>query len=205
MFTFCYSNINGLLSKKRAVSAFLRKSKIPVLVIAETKLDSSIPDCDLCLDDDYTIFRKDRALGGGGLAFIVRNNFSISICPENTSTRKEVFAIDFLLRGRTIRLVSVYWPPGHDDYAVDIFVDIKSFICKSVDVCVIGDFNLPKVRWSNYYCSVRLQNEFLSSMYECGFRQYINAPTRFNPPNILDLVWLQNRNFTENFQEFPWY
>lgn len=199
---FCYSNVNGFLSKKHAIAAYLSSSRIPVLAIVETKLGTSIGDCDLGLPKSYAVYRKDRSCGGGGICFIVAKTLSVSLCACNDSVKHEVFGIDIILRGRTIRLVVVYWPPAQYDYGAHIFSDIKLFIdtADAADVCILGDFNLPKARWSDYSCSVAVHQQFITDMYTCGFRQYINEPTRFSPPNILDLLWLKNRNLLQSFK-----
>ena len=168
--------------------------KPPILVICETKLDPDLPIADLCLPDNYSVYRKDRSAGAGGLCFIVRNDISISLCSQNSKVKREVFAVDILLRGKTIRLIAVYWPPGNDDYGVSILEDIELFNSFTVECVLIGDFNLPKVKWSNYTCSNLLHKDFINGLRDWGFKQYITEPTRFNPPNILDLLWLKNRN-----------
>ena len=39
-----------------------------------------------------------------------------------------------------------------------------------------------------------MHKEFINTLREWGYKQYISEPTRFRPPNILDLLWLKNRN-----------
>ena len=97
-----YCNINGFLSKKQHIHSLLMEKKPPILVICETKLSPDQPVSDLCLPKNYSVYRKDRLAGAGGLCFLVRSDICISLCVQNAEVKCEVFAIDLLLRNRTI-------------------------------------------------------------------------------------------------------
>ena len=52
---------------------------LDIIAINETKLDQSISDAQLHIDD-YTLLRKDRTRQGGGVAFYIRNTICYIEC-----------------------------------------------------------------------------------------------------------------------------
>ena len=61
----------------RIMLTIYSKYPIDILVINETKLDSSILDSEVDING-YIIIRKDRIRNGGGVAFYIKNNIYYS-------------------------------------------------------------------------------------------------------------------------------
>lgn len=169
------------------------------MALVETKLSVDLPDADLGIPIGFSVFRKDRFQGAGGICFILRNDLSFSLVDLNSRLHCEIMGIDLLLKGKTIRLVLVYRPPNRDDLCTSLLNDLDLMCPRFVSCVVVGDFNFPKVSWEPFSCSVKIHRDFVTRMHSWGFRQYIDLPTRFNPPHILDLLWLRNRNLLLNF------
>ena len=62
---------------------------------------------------------------------------------------------------------------------------------------LIGDFNLPKINWSNLSSTVSLEQEFLHVFAENSLLQCINVPTHYRG-NTLDLLLTQSNRFGDN-------
>ncbi len=60
-------NINGLLSKKNEIHVLANAFNYDVLCLQETKVDGYISDAELLIPG-YSLFRRDRKRGGGGVA-----------------------------------------------------------------------------------------------------------------------------------------
>ena len=61
-------NINGLSSKIDYVKFLLHPTKIDVFSVCETKINDTITDLDLKIDD-YVLYRHDWNRSGGGVLF----------------------------------------------------------------------------------------------------------------------------------------
>ena len=66
-------NINSIRNKFEALSSFVTDN-IDILLISETKIDSSFPDGQFLIKGFSTPFRKDRNANGGGLLLYVRDD-----------------------------------------------------------------------------------------------------------------------------------
>ena len=67
-------NINSLRNKFASLSTMI-KDYVDLLLISETKIDSSFPTAQFHIDG-YTIHRRDRDENGGGLLLCVREDVS---------------------------------------------------------------------------------------------------------------------------------
>jgi hypothetical protein len=53
---------------------------------------------------------------------------------------------------------------------------------------IVGDFNFPKIDWSNQGAKIpERSREFVDTMAECGYKQFVEGPTRL--ANCLDLFF----------------
>ena len=65
------------------------------------------------------------------------------------------------------------------------------------DFVLIGDFNLPKINWSNLSSMVSLEQDFLHVFAENSLLQRIVDPTHHRG-NTLDLLLTQSNRFVDN-------
>ena len=82
-------NINSLLAHLDDLKLFVLDSKIDVMAINETKIDSSVNDNEIYLPE-FEIVRKDRSVNGrsgGGVCTYLRSNINYQIrddlCDDN--------------------------------------------------------------------------------------------------------------------------
>ena len=81
----------------------------------------------------------------------------------------------------------------------EISKSIKKLVRKrSVkEFVLIGDFNLPKINWSNLSSTVSLEQNFFHVFAENSLLQCINVPTHYRG-NTLDLLLTQSSRFVDN-------
>ena len=65
------------------------------------------------------------------------------------------------------------------------------------DFVLIGDFNLPKINWSNLSSTMSLEQDFLHVFAENSLLQRIVDPTHYRG-NTLDLLLTQSNRFVDN-------
>lgn len=72
---------NSIRGKKLELQSFLETSGFDVVAIQETKIDSSVSNAELFPPElGYSIFRKDRVMGGGGVLLAVKSDLNPSPC-----------------------------------------------------------------------------------------------------------------------------
>ena len=75
---FIHLNINNLLPKIEEVRIIAKSTNAAIIRISESKLDESVLEPEIQIDD-YKILRYDRNRHGGGVAFYIRNELSYNI------------------------------------------------------------------------------------------------------------------------------
>ena len=107
---FLHINVNSLLPKIEEVRFAAKKSKATVTGITETKLDGTIFEAELYIED-YNIVRCDRDRKGRGVTCYIKNDICFST--KNVLSKKiEVTFVDLLLpKTKPISVGIVYRPP----------------------------------------------------------------------------------------------
>ena len=77
-FVMAALNINSLLAHLDDLKFFVLDSKIDVLAINETKIDSSVNDNEIYLPG-FEVVRKDRSVSGGGVCIYLQSNINYQI------------------------------------------------------------------------------------------------------------------------------
>ena len=79
---FIHLNINSLLPKIEELRIIAKSTNDAIIGISESKLDESVLETEIQIDN-YKIFRYDRNRLGGGVACYIRNDLSyISVFPR---------------------------------------------------------------------------------------------------------------------------
>ena len=99
-------NINSLRYKFDSLVEILR-SKVDILLISETKIDSSFPTAQFKVEG-YTTYRLDRNSNGGGILLYVREDVPSTLL--NTELLIESFCIEINIRKKKWLLVCTYNP-----------------------------------------------------------------------------------------------
>ena len=91
-------NINSLLAHLDDLKFFVLDSKIDVLAIKETKIDSSVNDNEIYLPG-FEVVRKDRSVygrSGGGVCIYLRSNINYQIHNDLCDDRLECVFIQII-------------------------------------------------------------------------------------------------------------
>ena len=159
------------------------------LWLSSSELNSEIPN--------FTIFRKNRDGGNGGVFIACKSNIQCKHLEIDTECKLGTCEIE-LPSGLPLVTVSVYWRPYKNLDYMDNLTDTINCIAndhKNSTIWVAGDLNLPNINWTdntisaaNY--SLTLCNTFLNLLTNHGLMQMNLQPTRNN--HILD-IFLTNR------------
>ena len=94
---FAQLNINSLRNKFESLQHMINKN-IDVLLISETKIDSSFPSAQFHLEGYPTPYRLDRNANGGGILLYIREDIPSKLL--NTDLSVEGFFVEIRLRKR---------------------------------------------------------------------------------------------------------
>ena len=155
---------------------------------------------------NFTVFRKDRDGGHGGVFIACRS--SIECKSIETDTECELVAFEVVQSSSSsLVIVSVYRPPYNDLVYMENLIDSINCIVdkyKNSTIWVAGDLNLPNVNWSDHTIKgsnylLALCNAFLDLLTHHGFMQINLQSTR----NNIIIYWIfTNRPFS-NIQILP--
>ena len=106
-------NARSIKNKLTELHNLLSTSQPAVVIITETWLSSSTSDNLLIDGSNYSVYRKDRADGYGGVCVLINNNCFHSIAvklPDKFNTL-DVVSVDLVDTCFKCRLIAVYRPP----------------------------------------------------------------------------------------------
>ena len=139
-----YININSVRNKFEHFSQMIR-DKLDVLIIAETKLDSSFPSSQFTINGFKAPIRLDITRNSGGLLVYSREDI---LCRkiEGLEIPKDIQAIpiEINIRKQKWLLLPIYRSPTQDPcYFVDnVCRIIDGYALSRENVLLIGDFNM---------------------------------------------------------------
>jgi exonuclease III len=184
-------NITSLLKHLDELKILLNYNPIDVLAINETRLDSSITDCEVFIPG-YEIFRRDRNTNGrhgGGVCFYVQT--SINCTPRHDLNFKDLENLCIEIRkprSKPFLVASWYRPP---DSSVDKFNCFEALVGKmdaeSLEYYIMGDMNANLIASNLDNNSRRLTD--IADVY--GLQQLISEPTRVSSfsSTMIDLIF----------------
>jgi hypothetical protein len=174
---------------------YANETKLDVINITETWLNSSVSNAMLDPLREFTIFRLDRPTktGGGGVCVFIRKDITAIEIPLLTySPTIECVCIDLLSNTcEKFRIFTFYRPGGSssdDRLVMNNIVHCINDVCRFDMTClIVGDLNCNKIDWSKN-CVLRdpLQKLFFDTVSDLGFQQFVIDPTRND--NIIDIV-----------------
>ena len=186
---FAQLNINSLRNKFESLQHMINKN-IDVLLISETKIDSSFPSAQFHLEGYATPYRLDRNANGGGILLYIREDIPSKLL--NTDLSIEGFFVEIRLRKKKWLLCSSYNPKKNliANHLKCIGRNLDSQLGQYENFILMGDFNVePNDANMKDFCQI----------YGC--RNIVKDKTCFkNPinPTCIDLI-ITNR--PKSFQE----
>ena len=156
---------------------------------------------------DYTVHRKDRTDGYGGVFFGCCNTYTCTRI--NITNSSEFVSCKIDLEEGNLIVIAVYCPPNNNlAYAETLFETIERVVLDYPDsvIWIAGDLNLPNVCWNNWTVNDStypfvLCNLFIDLFVTHGFCQLVDSPTRNN--NILDIFATNRPSFIAECKVIP--
>ena len=187
-----------MLPKIDELRDIAKRTKAAVIGISESKLDSTVLDPEIFIDN-YEILHFDRNRHGGGVACYIRSDISYKL---NSFLPNEIenITFDILMPHTKPILVGIIYRPPKQSKFLDIFEENLPKLNKSYhEIYFLGDFNINLFENGKYVFQKSSSNNknldsFTKKYHECctlfGLKQLIKCPTRvtFNSSSVLDLV-----------------
>ena len=167
----------------------MHDSKIDILSINETKLDSTVHDSDVYIPG-FEIVRKDRRVNGrkgGGVCIYLRTNLNYRIRDDLINDDLECLIVEISKPRSSAFLVGTWYRPLNSP--PERFNEFENVIDKidaeSKELYILGDINCNLLPEASAHISSYLTNIF--DIY--GLSQLITEPTRVTPVSktLIDL------------------
>lgn len=182
-----HANVNGLCSKLSILTEFLIREKIQVACITETHLLSSINNSFIDIPG-FVLIRHDveGPVPKHGVCVFVHKSIIIDAIDKSLPN-----VLSFRISSVNVYVVVVYKPPSNSSAVNEQLLSYISEFCQNKEVILVGDFNLPNVRWVSQYMTTGMtqtEQAFIDMFDSLGLTQWVDEPTYPRSGNILDLV-----------------
>ena len=154
--------------------------------ITESKLDDTVPDSEIHIDN-YNIIRCDRNRHGGGVACYVRDDINFNQKSFFNSEIENIFIDVLLSKTKPFTVGIFYRPPNKSNFIEKISDDFSKLNTETKDLFILGDMNINLCHNDKYIlyknnseipCPLfKKYKEFISSF---GLKQLIQSPTPNN-------------------------
>ena len=139
-------NAQGVRSKSREFFSVIERQGTLISLLCETHLTSGDSLC----HSSFRTYRLDRGDGrrGGGVTIVVRKGVSHRLLPCPRTSVIESIAVELLMAGGRLVVVSVYFPGSGDARTLSLFRrDLGTLSDLGVDVLIGGDLNSRHTFW----------------------------------------------------------
>ena len=186
---FSTINCNSILNKVSYVFNFLTENKVDILSLSETWLISNI--CSSFVEVPGYVFYCTDVLGEvrkHGVGLYVRGSMgSVQIdvdMPNVVVVHLPIY---------DLYIVSLYRPPSYSVESNNTLMEFLADFSLGKDLVLLGDFNLPSLRWDRT-CVCEgyvppMQMEFYNCFLTLGLSQWVEESTFDLSDSILDLVF----------------
>ena len=184
-------NINSLRNKFDFIKN-IAKDHVDILMLSETKLDSSFPEGQFFIDGYTKPYRMDRNDKGGGIMLYVREGIASKLLKSSHNvTNKEYFLLEINLRKTKWLLICGYNPHKSliKNYLDMISKEIDSLSSIYENILIMGDFNSePWEESLDQFCSIH------------DIKNLIKVPTCYKNPEKPTCIDLFMTNKPRSFQ-----
>ena len=139
--TIALLNVNSLPSKFIEIKEWLVDGVFDILCIQETKIDSTFPNSQFHVNG-YSILRRDRKKGGGGVMIFVRD--SITAMPIKIVCKfVEAILLDLTIGQTRFALIAAYKPPSVNNvpFTSDMYSVLDKATSQRNNIICLGDLN----------------------------------------------------------------
>lgn len=208
--TFYSCNANSMVHAFRRIGilATLEHLRKPdIVAIQETKLDERVLDTELPFGG-YTVFRKDRAYGAGGILIAVKSSLKAAVITQLSREGCELLWLEVTgLAGHGKVIVGNYYRPNLADVdSAHTFSEVATAARmyadrKNAKIVILGDFNCPDIDWSTGTCTYRGSRAIHDALCDAQLSQLVTFPTR--GVNTLDLVCVSHPDLVGRLRTVP--
>ena len=181
-------NVNSIINKVQYLFNLVEGEGLHVVSVTETWLTDSCGSSFVQIPE-FSLHRGDVAgpVRKHGAAIYVSNSLR-HVQAEVTIPNVAVVHLTDL----NVFVLSVYRPPSYSREENVLLADFIREFSANKEVLLLGDFNLPSLKWSessvwNSYVTPT-DRFFYECFIECGLSQWVSFGTYFPSGNILDLV-----------------
>ena len=174
-------NINSLRNKFEFLADMI-KDKLDILMVSETKLDSSFPEAQFYINGYSKPYRRDRNENGGGIMLYIKEGIPSKLLkPLSNEKDKEYFLVEINLRKKKWLLICNYNPQKKliKEHLACVTKEIDSQSSNYDNILLLGDFNSePTEETMENFCQIH------------NLKNLVHDPTCFkNPenPTMIDL------------------
>jgi hypothetical protein len=214
-FVVVHYNIDSILAEGRIEQLALNCKILNVdcLVITESKLDNTIPNNLLQLNNFHEPLRHDRNRNGGGCLIYIAENLTFKHCKDNQSEKYEHLWVDVRVNNQVYTINALYRPSTDNTSEVYTEFLTESEIILSKLNSHKSDFKIiaSDLNFGNIYSKYPILNpkpldsqapELFTSF---GFTQLIDIPTRVreNTISLVDLFFINNTDHVKMHGTLP--
>ena len=187
--SIAHQNINSLQNKMDEIRVLLNQELFDILVLTETKIDSSYNNS-LFQHPLYRIIRRDRKKGGGGIMVYIKH--SVSACRRRKLEPVDIEAvcIDVKGRGNTwFSLLACYRSPNKNkptEFLSTLYSTTENLYNHRNELLIIGDLNFNML--NNDSCSP--DNRLSEYCDRFQLTNIVTVPTRITDTSstLLDVI-----------------
>ena len=181
------------ITKTTQLKTTIQSNNPDIMFVVETKIDENYPTYSF-LPPNYTAIRKDRSIHGGGVLIAFRDDIVAEPLTNLNSNCEIVWTKVHSTRNKPIYFASYYRPPNDHLQLLEALHEYLTKIYRTQktppNVVILGDFNLPDIKWSKQQTTnnrtASKHNKRLEIINEFGLQNKMNNPTRIDSGNILD-------------------
>ena len=196
-------NVNSLMNKLSYVHSLLCNNSLSLLVVCETWLTEGTSSSFVSLPD-YKFFRRDveGIVKKHGVGVYVKNSLEVVLDEVDIPNLLSIHLVSW-----DVHVVAVYRPPSYSVSENEVLLNFISDFCSTRTVLLLGDFNLPSIKWSLHEPEdgylTPLDRMFFDMFLLMGLNQCVHEGTFFPSGNVLDLVFSSESESVLDFFVLP--
>lgn len=214
-----YTNADQLSTLKRIELQQIIENKKPLVIAIneiKPKNGSQRTDADYALEN-YTLHHTNlHSTNGRGIGIYIHLSIGHNVTQIIDNSFQESCLLEIALSKHEILLFGcIYRSPTKND-VMEINNDSLLALMKSLGtnkkyshVCIIGDFNLPKINWDNWLTNKNEQSlevRFIEAIRDSFLHQHITEHTRCRGtdlPSTIDLLFTDEADQVSNIEYLP--
>ena len=167
-----------------------KSTNVAIIGISESKLDESVLEPDIQIDD-YKILQCDRTRHGRGAACYIRNDLSYNILSVFSREIESVFFEILLPNSKSITVGAICHPPNQSNF-LEALVLLKNWIdlgeySISNEIYIIGDFNI-NLSLNDFYIFLKKTNMLNNKSIPSDVKSYHEFCTFFTLHQLIKVL-----------------